>query len=257
MTLQFQMRLKMLLTKDSLHHLLDIPEEHTSLVSLRHSKRAKRLLFKFSVRNGVEIVLPRLFEESWVVDSLTKRKTLILKRIDKIKKSRLELLPSQIQIPLISRSWNVVYADSSSNHSAELKELSDKLVVNSDKSDVFSVPAILQKWIHTLASDILPDRLLQISKKMNIGYNRVSVKNQKTRWGSCSEKGNINLNRNLLFFSEDVVDYVIHHELIHRKVLNHSAKFWSELEAHFPTARECSFILRQEQNNAVPIWATV
>ena len=139
MTLQFQMRLKMLLTKDSLHHLLDIPEEHTSLVLLRHSKRAKRLLFKFSVRNGVEIVLPRLFEESWVVDSITKRKTLILKRVDEIKKSRLELLPSQIQIPLISRSWNVVYADSSSNHSAELKELSDKLVVNSDKSDVFSV----------------------------------------------------------------------------------------------------------------------
>ena len=80
------MCLKMLLTKDSLHHLLDIPEEHTSLVSLRHSKRAKRLLFKFSVRNGVEIVLPRLFEESWVVDSITKRKTLILKRVDELDK---------------------------------------------------------------------------------------------------------------------------------------------------------------------------
>ena len=255
--LQFQMCLKMLLTKDWFHRLLNISREDASLVSLRHSNRAKRLIFKFSVRNGVEIVLPRLFEESWVADSLSKRETLILKRIDEIKKSRLELLPSLILIPLINRSWHVVYADSSSNYSAELKESSDKLVVNSDKSDVFSVPAILQKWIHNLASDILPDRLLQISKKMNIGYNRVSIKNQKTRWGSCSENGNINLNRNLLFFSEDVVDYVIHHELIHRKVLNHSTEFWSELETHFPIAKECRFILRQEENNAVPVWASV
>jgi predicted metal-dependent hydrolase len=56
------------------------------------------------------------------------------------------------------------------------------------------------------------------------------VKNQKTRWGSCSEKNNINLNVNLVLLPDELIDYAILHELVHTRVKNHSKRFWAELD---------------------------
>ena len=64
------------------------------------------------------------------------------------------------------------------------------------------------------------------------------VKKQKTRWGSCSEKKNINLNINLVRVPEELMDYAITHELVHTKELNHSAQFWALLEKFIKNARD-------------------
>ena len=68
-------------------------------------------------------------------------------------------------------------------------------------------------------------------------YQNVRVKNQKTRWGSCSSKGNINLNLRLMMAPEPAIDYVIVHELCHLRVLNHSPAFWTLVESCFPDYR--------------------
>lgn len=85
---------------------------------------------------------------------------------------------------------------------------------------------------------MLVQRLNVFSEKYGLPYNRVFVKNQKTRWGSCSEKKNINLNINLLRLPEELMDYAIIHELVHTKVLNHSAQFWALLEKFVKNARD-------------------
>ncbi len=76
------------------------------------------------------------------------------------------------------------------------------------------------------------DRLDYFSKKHNLSYNKAGFRCQKTRWGSCSGKNNVNLNVNIAFLPEELQDYVLLHELVHTKVKNHSRKFWVELDKH-------------------------
>jgi len=75
----------------------------------------------------------------------------------------------------------------------------------------------------------LVDRLDELCKRNGFKYNRVFVKNQKTRWGSCSDKNNINLNVNLMQLPDELIDYIILHELVHTRIKDHSHQFWEEL----------------------------
>jgi len=80
------------------------------------------------------------------------------------------------------------------------------------------------------AVDILVSRLEEMAKIHNFKYARVAIRNQKTKWGSCSAKNNINLNINLARLPDELRDYVILHELVHTRFKNHSKKFWAELD---------------------------
>ena len=74
----------------------------------------------------------------------------------------------------------------------------------------------------------LRDRLAELAEIYRLKYNKVFIRNQKTRWGSCSAKNNINLNINIVRLSLKLQDYVILHELVHTYIKNHSYKFWNE-----------------------------
>ena len=75
----------------------------------------------------------------------------------------------------------------------------------------------------------LIDRLNYLSHAHGFKYNRVFIKSQKTRWGSCSGKNNINLNINLIRLPDELIDYTILHELVHTRIKNHSRQFWDQM----------------------------
>jgi predicted metal-dependent hydrolase len=82
----------------------------------------------------------------------------------------------------------------------------------------------------TAARKLLVDRLDLLARRHGFVYNRVFVRRQKTRWGSCSGRSNISLNINLVRLPQDLMDYIILHELMHTRILDHSPRFWAELE---------------------------
>lgn len=80
---------------------------------------------------------------------------------------------------------------------------------------------------------------------MEVNVSRITIRNQKTRWGSCSAKGNVNFNYQLYYMPEELMDYVIVHELSHRRYMNHSSLFWKEVEKYCPEYKRCRQRLKQ------------
>lgn len=95
--------------------------------------------------------------------------------------------------------------------------------------------------IHALADRalaVIPPRVRMFAARMGVDYGRVTIRNQTGRWGSCSSLGNLNFNCLLMLSPPEVLDYVIVHELAHRKEMNHSPAFWAQVEAVLPDYRQ-------------------
>lgn len=95
--------------------------------------------------------------------------------------------------------------------------------------------------IHKLAEkalEYIPKRVSYFAKQIGVTYGKITIRNQKTRWGSCSSKGNLNFNCLLMLTPPEVIDYVVVHELCHRKEMNHSGAFWAEIEKVIPSYKE-------------------
>ncbi len=103
----------------------------------------------------------------------------------------------------------------------------------------------LEKMYREMATDILNWECDRLSKIMGVTYNKVTIRDQKSRWGSCSSNGNINLNWRLLFMHPKIARYVVVHELAHRKHMNHSKDFWNEVERTMPDYRKYRALLKQ------------
>lgn len=84
------------------------------------------------------------------------------------------------------------------------------------------------------AKTVIPERVKYYAPKIGVTYNRITIRCQRTRWGSCSSKGNLNFNCLLVLFPLEVIDSVVVHELCHRKHMNHSPQFYAEIEKVFP-----------------------
>jgi predicted metal-dependent hydrolase len=92
----------------------------------------------------------------------------------------------------------------------------------------------LERWYRIEARKKIEQKVENQSRLMGLSYQRITIKSQKTLWGSCSRKRNLNFNWRLIMAPEPVIDYVVIHELAHIKVMNHSKRFWQTVEKYYP-----------------------
>lgn len=119
-------------------------------------------------------------------------------------------------------------------------------------ADVFRVPQLqgdlrptLEAHFNRLAKIELPGRTWELAAETGVGVKEVTVRNQRSRWGSCSSGGVISLNWRLVQTPYSVRDYIIYHELMHLREMNHSDRFWARVEEVCPTWREAEHWLKQ------------
>lgn len=101
------------------------------------------------------------------------------------------------------------------------------------------------------AVKMIPERVAYYAPLVGVNYGRITIRNQKTRWGSCSGSGNLNFNCLLVLMPPAVVDYVVIHELCHRKEMNHSSKFWAEVAKVCPNYEESRLWLKKNGNDLI------
>ena len=98
--------------------------------------------------------------------------------------------------------------------------------------------AAQEKELRERAKSVLAQRTAYFARQVGVTYGRITVRDQKTRWGSCSQTGNLNFNFRLILAPSEVLDYVVVHELCHRRQMNHSAQFWQEVAQVLPDYRK-------------------
>ena len=119
----------------------------------------------------------------------------------------------------------------------------DKMKAWEDEHQIFS-----KKFAdidETEAKMKIKGRVNELAQRHGFAYNKVSVRNLKSRWGSCSHKNNISLNMKLIALPKEMLDYVIMHELVHTRVRNHGKNFWKELGRVAGNAKELNVELRR------------
>lgn len=104
------------------------------------------------------------------------------------------------------------------------------------------------------ALKVIPERVEYFAKVIGVTYGKITVRNQKTRWGSCSSKGNLNFNCLLMLAPPEVLDYVVVHELCHRKQMNHSKAFWLEVEKVLPDYKEARKWLKEDGSQMITLF---
>lgn len=230
--------------------------------TIRVSPRGRRVRLRVTVRRGLEVVIPRGYDEKKVPAVLEQKKhwiTAALERADTHRKfvepEPSWRLPMQIRLTAVGTTWHVSVKPTNVP-SVTVREVGDdRLLVSGAISDEQACRDALARWLLRQTREHLVPRLEAVSRKTKLRYERAFVKRQRTRWASCSRRKAISLNSKLLFLPAELVDYVITHELCHLAEMNHSLRFWALLAHHCAGFRSLDGQLR-EMWKVVPLWAT-
>ncbi|MHB1392929.1 MAG: M48 family metallopeptidase [Clostridia bacterium] len=120
------------------------------------------------------------------------------------------------------------------------------------ESGMTAIDEAFGSWFNKRAEEVFSERLKYYCGIIGVKYHRFCIKAQKTRWGSCSSKGNLNFNWRLVMAPEWVLDYVVVHELAHLKHMNHSKEFWDTVAIYIPEYKKAVAWLKENGGTLKP-----
>lgn len=230
------------------HHALELTW------NLRVSRRARYAKLQIKPFGGLEVVIPPRFPRNEVAGLVEKHASWVRQQIARQTRLRESIrLPQHLQLAFDRSSTPVVYSSDSLQFNLDLFDDpgAERIVISA--SDQPARIRQLRGWLRRRARASFPGLLKQLSIRTGLGFNKVSIRSQKTRWGSCSARGNINLNDQLLFLPAATVEYLMIHELCHTRHLNHSKAYWALVETHCPDYRQQDALLSSSRDR-VPDW---
>ena len=213
---------------------IDIPG--IGIVKLRRSNRAKRVNIKLKPFNGVELIIPLYGDENEAIAFLLSKKEWIKKTTAKISAKEEKLSVFDENTPFKTRSFQLkIQKENRRDIGIHLKN--GLLLISYPEHLPVSHPGVqdgirygIEESMRIEAKAFLPGRLAWLAREHGFSFNKVMIKNLKSRWGSCSGRNNINLNLHLMRLPDELIDYVLLHELCHTVEKNHGKMFWALLD---------------------------
>jgi len=227
-------------------------------VRVSHRARYARIVVRPNM--SVEVVLPTGVPKLRAAALLQEKKKWVersLKRFrENVRPENLEAFsdfPKQVVLEALGLTLPVFYHQTDSDN-IRITETISGLYLNGQVNDAKTVRAGLQRWLKRKAKKCFPESLAGLAELHGFSYQKISIRLQKSRWGSCAKNGNISLNAKLLFLPRELMFYVMLHELSHLKHMNHSKAFWAVV-----AQCDADYLLhRKEMRGAtfwVPAWA--
>ncbi|MDX2240128.1 MAG: SprT family zinc-dependent metalloprotease [Leptolyngbyaceae cyanobacterium bins.302] len=228
--------------------------------TIRESSKAKHVSLKMSITGDLEVIVPKGFDQKRVPEILRSKQRWIERVVQRMAAQQslagAEVSterPNQITLQAIAETWAVEYQPTAQATIQLIEKPRHRLILKGNTNDIEHCKAALQQWIAHKARLHLPSWLQSVSKEAKLPFEQVSIRKQKTIWGSCSIRKTISLNSKLLFLPSPLVRYVLVHELCHTIHLNHSRDFWSLVGKHEPDYRTLDASLR-DARYLVPWW---
>lgn len=151
------------------------------------------------------------------------------------------------EITILGEKFQIEFSD---NHFVKPKvvKYENKLIVHKGETSSLTHKNILLLWLKKESKEFIQRRAKAFGAAYNLEFKKVAIRDQSTRWGSCSSDGNLNFNWRLYLAPVEILDYVIIHELSHTKQMNHSDKFWSIVESILPDYKSRRKALRNMES---------
>lgn len=210
-------------------------------VVFQKNRRSKSVKIKVKPDLAIAVSLPTYYSFKQAEHLLLKNKEWVITRLQAITThSRKVDINSTISTKLHN-----IYIKSNEKEHYEVKDNNVYIFTdNADNQEYIS--NIVTEVYRYEAKQILPRRLKQLAQQHGFSYNKVSIRNNKSNWGSCSSANNISLNLQMMKLPDELIDYILLHELVHTEIKNHSNAFWQRLDeiTNF-RAKELSKAVRQ------------
>jgi len=197
------------------------------------------------------VTVPRGFDRSRVLEILEQKRDWIEQMLRRFPMRPPPYRPpGRIALTAVGEEWTVEYETGEPERVTLVKRGDRMLHVSGDLDRPDLVRGVLERWLTIQARRHLAPWLHRTAGELGFVLKGVSVRTQRTLWGSCSRRGTISLNARLLLIPPDMVRYVFVHELAHTRHMNHSRAFWQEVAVHVPDYRDKLKKLR-------PLWRTL
>lgn len=211
---------------------------------IRRSDRASRVRVSVDPRGEVEVVLPRRSPVSAAPAAVAELRPWIERRLREA---------SAVSAALAARGSTLPYLGTPLELRPEptrtrVHRTGDVLLVPGDAEHA---PAAIERWYRRTAAKEIAPRLDAAAQALGTSYTKLSIRGQRTRWGSCSSRGAMSFNWRLLLAPEPVLDYVVWHEACHLRVMDHSQSFWALVRRHCPDYEEHRRWLRLQGSTLV------
>ena len=196
--------------------------------TIRRSDRARRVRVTVDAVDGVEVVLPRRAREREAERAMRELRPWVERRLRALDKARVEAGAPPGHVPYLGEHLRLV----PERGRERVHRRDHTLLVPARDAN-----AALERWYRRAAKTEIAPRVEQAVAEAGVDYERLRIGGQRTRWGSCSSTGTLSFNWRLLLAPEDVLDYVVWHEVCHLEVPDHSKRFWRLVERHVPGYR--------------------